>query len=256
VIKHGGLALGAFDNDELIGFVFGFLGKVEDERAAWMGMPYVHCSEMMGILPDYQSQSVGYQLKLLQREYALKQGHHLMIWTFDPLLSRNAWLNVGKLGCVVRHYIRDAYGDMGGIYAGLSTDRFEAEWWLQSKHALNHITETPPRISLDALRDSGAEIINSGILGENSVLYPSQVVHAGDEPVLLVEIPGDFQSLKQKDLGAAKAWRQHTRALFEALFEAGYLITNFVHAPDQQIERSYYVLSKNIQVPDMAESKR
>jgi chorismate synthase len=95
VQSHGGLLLGAFDGDALVGFVFGYLGMTQEGALK-------HCSHMMGVAPVYQSAGIGYQLKRAQREHALAQGHDLVTWTYDPLQSRNAYLNIRKLGAVCR----------------------------------------------------------------------------------------------------------------------------------------------------------
>jgi len=62
-----------------------------------------------------------------------------------------------------------------------------------------------------------------------------------DLPILLVEIPTDFARLKEMDIQLARQWRLHTRSVFEALFQAGYLVTDFIHSNDEP-GRSYYVL--------------
>jgi predicted GNAT superfamily acetyltransferase len=251
VIKHGGLVLGAFDHDRLVGFVFGFLGQIADERATWMGTSLIHCSEMMGVLPEYRSKSVGHRLKLEQRLYAINQGHRLMVWTFDPLLSLNAWLNIGKLGCMCRHYIRDAYGEMGGMYAGLPTDRFQVEWWLASEHVNARIGQQRKGLPLQAWINAGAELVNKGSV-TGSIVKPSSSVAPFRADTLLVEIPGDFQSLKEHDLDIAKAWRMHTRALFEEAFAAGYTIAWFTSEHDEGVARSYYILNRNIPIEQIA----
>lgn len=124
--RHGGLLLGAFDGDRLVGFVFGFLGLTADGRLK-------HCSHMAGVHPDYRDQGVGYALKLAQREHVLAQGLDLVTWTFDPLETRNAQLNFHKLGAICNTYIRNLYGAMrAAINAGPPSDRFEVEWWIRS----------------------------------------------------------------------------------------------------------------------------
>ena len=124
---NGGLLLGAYDGEELVGFVFGVLGTVQglhnriDQVAAARLQLY---STIMGVLPEYRNRSVGYQLKVAQREFALRLGVRLVTWTYDPLESRNGWLNIGKLGAICHRYVRDYHGELGGINAGLNTDRF------------------------------------------------------------------------------------------------------------------------------------
>ena len=102
IAKNGGVVLGAFAADQLIGCVFGFIGA-SDQSVTQLK----HTSHQMGVLPEWQSRGVGYALKVAQREAVLQQGLRLMTWTYDPLESKNARLNIAKLGAVCNTYIRD-----------------------------------------------------------------------------------------------------------------------------------------------------
>jgi len=253
VAENGGIVLGAFnDKADIIGFVFGFVGKVEDDRAEWMGTPYILCSEMMGVLPEYRSKSFGYRLKLVQRDYALAQGYRLMIWTYDPLLSLNANLNIDKLGCICRHYVQDAYGRLGGIYAGLSTDRFTVEWWIASQHVRNRLGDITKPESAGAWLAEGIGIINPAALGSEGLLRPGDFNLNTSAAQLLVEFPADFQAIKQAEAVLAQAWRAHTRALFEEAFRRGYIVAAFARGMPDRPQSSYYLLSSQLDIPSMA----
>lgn len=118
VSRHiGGLVLGAFDNDRLVGF----LSAIPGIRA---GHPYWH-SHMLAVTSASRDSGIGTQLKLAQKEHALQRGIRLIEWTFDPLVSRNAYLNIEKLGVIVRRYYPSFYGG--------ESDRLIAEWWLDRK---------------------------------------------------------------------------------------------------------------------------
>ena len=106
--------LGAFDGDRLIGFLSAIPG-IRD------GRPYWH-SHMLAVTTSHRDSGIGTQLKLAQKEHALKRGIRLIEWTFDPLVSRNAYLNIEKLGVIVRRYYPSFYGG--------ESDRLIAEWWL------------------------------------------------------------------------------------------------------------------------------
>src|ERR1043165_6321308 len=128
-IHNGGLVLGAFTNDQLIGFVFGFPGLESTPD----GPRAKHCSHMMGIYPQYRDSGVGFALKRAQWQMVRHQGLDHVTWTFDPLLSRNAYLNIAKLGAVCNTYRRSEYGDMrDGLNAGLPSDRFLVDWWINT----------------------------------------------------------------------------------------------------------------------------
>ncbi|HSN73476.1 MAG TPA: GNAT family N-acetyltransferase, partial [Anaerolineae bacterium] len=131
--RNGGLLLGAYDGERLVGFVFGFLGLTADGRLK-------HCSHMAGVHPDYRDQGVGYQLKLAQRGHVLAQGIDLITWTFDPLETRNAGLNFHKLGAVCNTYLRNLYGEMHDVLnAGLPSDRFQVDWWVGSQRVAERL---------------------------------------------------------------------------------------------------------------------
>lgn len=230
VQRNGGLLLGAFDGKELVGFVFGFpaYGRV--------GKPK-HCSHMMGVAPEYQGAGIGYQLKLAQREFALAQGLDLVTWTYDPLESRNAQLNMLKLGAVCRTYIRDYYGPLAdGLNAGLPTDRFQVDWWIASERVIRRLAG---RLGTSASATSHQ--VNVPERTSGGFLTPGQVSLDADATLLLVEIPADYQAIKSGDPGLALEWRLAMRQVFEAYFAAGYTVVDFGHQAEGD-HRSFYVL--------------
>jgi len=120
----GGQVIGAFDGDELIGFVLA-VAAVRDGRA------YLH-SHMAGVRDGYRNQGLGRKLKLFQREEALRRGITLIEWTFDPLEVRNAHFNLNRLGAICRKYLPNLYGvTTSPLHRGLRTDRLLAEWHLE-----------------------------------------------------------------------------------------------------------------------------
>src|SRR5690349_18726882 len=115
--KAGGAVLGAFIHGKLVGFIYALLARRDGQISHW--------SHMMGILPEYRSQGLGLQLKLAHREIALRQGIKSIRWTYDPLQTRNATLNLGKLGARVEEYVSNYYGQFHStIEQGLPSDRF------------------------------------------------------------------------------------------------------------------------------------
>jgi predicted GNAT superfamily acetyltransferase len=147
--KIGGQVLGAFDTvleakkdsgvyieqerrggpESMVGFLLALPGvKSEEGRAE----PYLH-SHMLAVLESYRNRGLGAQLKRHQRLEALKRGINLIEWTFDPLEIKNAFLNIHKLGAIVRRYEVDFYGvSSSRLQGGLPTDRLVAEWRLDS----------------------------------------------------------------------------------------------------------------------------
>jgi len=141
--KVGGQVIGAFDTgipgspaeggpESLVGFLCGLPGlkSFPDQEPK----PYLH-SHMMAVKDGYRNRGLGAKLKLAQREEALRRGIRLIEWTFDPLEIKNAFLNIHKLGAVVRSYFVDFYGvSSSRLQGGLPTDRLLAEWRLDSPH--------------------------------------------------------------------------------------------------------------------------
>lgn len=124
--ETGGQVLGAFqESGRMIGFTLALAAVRE-------GRPFLH-SHMTAVLPEYQNRGIGRQLKLFQREDAVRRGLDLVEWTFDPLELRNAHFNLVRLGAIVRRFLPNCYGVTSSpLHAGLPTDRLVAEWWLGS----------------------------------------------------------------------------------------------------------------------------
>jgi len=243
--KNGGLVLGAFDEEgRMIGLLFGFLGA-RDTTARQLK----HCSHMMGVLEGWRGEGVGYRLKLAQREHALAQGLELVTWTYDPLESLNAALNIGKLGTVCNTYFRDLYGEMeDGLNVGLSTDRFQVEWWITSQRVVHRLAIGGYRPSLDAALESGAQVLNPATAGPDGLVRPSSVPLEPTAETVLVEIPAHVQAIKAADIEMARHWRAQTRELFERCFAAGYTVTEFISQVRDNLRRSYYVLQRDFEV--------
>jgi predicted GNAT superfamily acetyltransferase len=124
--KVGGQVLGAFDGAEMVGFALAVPGV----RG---GHSYLH-SHMLAVRKEYRNGGLGRRIKLYQREEALERGIELIEWTFDPLEIKNSYLNIEKLGAIVRRYTINQYGiTTSPLQGGLPTDRLIAEWWLKSK---------------------------------------------------------------------------------------------------------------------------
>jgi predicted GNAT superfamily acetyltransferase len=241
--KNGGLVLGAFDEQgTMAGFVFGFLGMTEQGQVK-------HCSHMAGVLPQYQGQRIGYLLKLAQREHVLAQGLDLATWTYDPLEGSNASLNIGKLGVICRTYLRDVYGDTGiQLHLGLSTDRFEVEWWVRSQRAKERLESCHGKLTLDKALDMGAEKANRTGLDGRGLLRSERNDRAPGAKTILVEIPADFQAIKSADMGLAREWRAQTREIFEDCFSAGYVATEFISEVQEGLRRNFYLLQRDFRL--------
>jgi predicted GNAT superfamily acetyltransferase len=194
----GNVSWGAFDDDgALTGFVLGWAGVDE-------GGLHVH-SHMLAAVPDRRHRGVGEALKLAQRAQALDQGIEVVRWTYDPLVARNAWLNLGKLGTVIDRFARDFYGSMAdAINAGERSDRFTVAW---------HLRRTPgPHV----VTEPAVEVLLRGA-GELPRPQPT-----GERPgrAALIEIPAEYHELRLADPALGAAWRDAIAAAAEACIDA------------------------------------
>jgi predicted GNAT superfamily acetyltransferase len=210
--KIGAVLLGAFDRgDDLIGFVYGLTGLQDT---------LVHWSHMLAVRPDWQDRGVGQALKWAQRDRAVAMGIETMLWTFDPLVSRNAHVNLTRLGVRVREYVPNLYGLMASrTDAVIGSDRLIVAW------ALGQPTPSPATAPGDVPLIRGPE------------------APLPDAPTVLLAVPVDVQQLKEEDPDAARAWRRHTRTAFTHYLGAGYVVRGFAR---DAAEGPAYVLELGI----------
>src|SRR5512135_465158 len=241
VIHNGGLVLGAFDEERLVGFVFGFPGL---EFTADGPRPK-HCSHMAGVHPDYRGRGLGFALKRAQWQMVRHQGLDHITWTYDLLLSRNAYLNIARLGAVCSTYRRSEYGEMrDGLNAGLPSDRFQVDWWLNTHRVERRLGKRPrPTLTLSHLTRVGVHPQYS--LERRSDGWPRPPEHVSDlqDQLVAVDIPTYFMALKAADFALARDWRFFARELFETAFAKGYIVTDFIFDRGHDSPRSLYLLT-------------
>lgn len=149
--RIGGQVLGAFVEGKPAGFAMALPGERN-------GHPYLH-SHMLGVLAEYRNLRIGQRLKLAQRDDALRRGFELMEWTFDPLEIKNAYMNIARLGAVVRRYAPNFYGPSSSpLQGGLPTDRVYGEWWLKSERVKRVLRGDPPQYVIAERVEVPAEI--------------------------------------------------------------------------------------------------
>ena len=240
-IHNGGIVLGAFAEEEMIGFVFGFPGleMLPD------GPQPKHCSHMMGVHPAWRNTGLGFVLKRAQWQMVRKQGINHITWTYDPLLSVNAYLNVAKLGTVCNTYRRSEYGDMrDGLNAGLPSDRFQVDWWLNTRRVKHRLSKRARgTLKLAQVTKANLKSIYTPQTGPDGLLRPPEHFLPIEGSLLLAEIPPDFMALKSADFALARDWRFFAREVFETAFAEGYFVTDFVFDHEAGNHRSLYVLT-------------
>ena len=212
--RIGGIAAGAYDDSgELAGFVFGMTG-VEDGGL-------VHWSDMLGVRPGLRDSGLGTELKWYQRSEMLALGVKTILWTFDPLQSRNAHLNFNKLGIVAREYIFDMYGDTDShLHAGIGTDRLVAVWELDSERVERTRRGRP--IPMGAPTSEALGLVVDGSWPE-----PGELRLDASALRVRVAIPGNLDALKADSLERAVRWREATRAALTHYLSAGYEVVGF-----------------------------
>jgi len=180
--ETGGQVLGAFDGQRLVGYTLALVGFAN-------GTVFLH-SHMTGVNGEYRDQGVGRALKLFQREEALGRGIRLIVWTFDPLETRNAHFNLNRLGAIARKYLPNLYGlTTSPLHLGLPTDRLWVEWQLDSARAVAAISD----------------------LAKETETAPATI-----------DLPAELDRWKQSDTGEVAKVQARIREEFASWFARGY----------------------------------
>lgn len=244
--RVGGVSAGAFDKaGRLLGFVFGISGIRDGEP--------VHWSDMLAVLPEARGAGVGKRLKLYQRDRLLEQGIRRVLWTYDPLVARNANLNLNCLGARPIEYVVNLYGDTrSALHAGLDTDRFVVEWQLEGRAPADNApagTAAVPPDSDAAPAGIPAEAAPGNAPARNPPTAPIVDLDwsAAERPLpaavrVRVAAPADIDAIKAADPSCARAWQQTQRRAFTWYLANGYRVSGFEHhaAPDD----SHYVVTR------------
>jgi len=219
-VKAGGVLLGAFDGNKMVGFAYGFVSFEQGQMA--------HHSHMLAVLPEYRNYKLGEKLKRAQAEFVLQQGITLMSWTFDPLQSLNAYFNFNKLGVVSNTYFVDFYGDDAPSFLHQnSTDRRWVFWNLRQ-------ASVPDSVALDDVK----RLVE---------LQPGEIPKSfelTEEEYLAIEIPVNINELQVKNIQLAVEWREATRNAFVAAFAKGYTATGFYRMNKGGANYGVYLLSR------------
>lgn len=242
---HGGHVLAATDGDAIAGVVMGMLGadNLHSDRPAAENL-YVYSKRMI-VSRDYRNQGLGARLKFAQREFALAQGVHKIVWTFDPMLSPNAHLNVHKLGGMSRSYREDYYGTaMAGLAPDGTSDRLYLEWMLDDAGVVARANGSWQPLTVRDYLDGGALIINpAGPMGD--FVSPGPVLDVDGETVL-VQIPTRYAAMLKDQPELAQRWRAHSRDTLGEWMRRGYVVRDFVSITAETGHRfGFYVLQRD-----------
>ena len=218
----GGLAAGAFDGSgEMLGFVFGVNGVRDGE--------IVHWSHMLGVRESARNLGLGRRLKAYQRDTLGAIGVQRIFWTFDPLMAKNAYFNLDRLGAEVVEYVPDMYGtSTSPLHLGLATDRLivcltTAPAGVESRRAT--VTASTPLLTVfPRLNDLTLSLDDRS------------------PDAALIEIPGDMLEVLSRSPALARTWRLAVRDHFQWALSRGYTIAG-VHR-DAASERSFYLIAR------------
>jgi predicted GNAT superfamily acetyltransferase len=230
--KCGGTVLGAFDDDsgDMIGFLFGFLGREP-------GGPLKLCSQTMGVRKEWRGLGIAETLKRAQLEQALKADLPLITWTYDPLEAPNAHLNLHKLRAISRTYWCDVYGEhFGRLNAGLPTDRLLAEWWVGGER-LKRLADEDSRLEAEA--EPVFEVEGTGLARRIASMRLDLCA-----PALILDTVVDLQAVKRISLQLAHDWRLKVRRAFETYFARNYFAVDFISTLQNGERRNRYLLRK------------
>jgi predicted GNAT superfamily acetyltransferase len=201
--KAGNYLSGAFDGDRLVGACVGFFGAPAD------GTMHSHIA---GVSASAGGRHIGYALKLHQRVWAMNRGIGVIAWTFDPLVARNAWFNLGKLGATAAEYLPNFYGGMHDVVnGGDDTDRLLVHWDLRHPTGFAGVP--------------GHAVVALGRAADGA---PAPGVTAGE--TLLVAVPSDITAVRAADPSRAKEWRVAVRDVLGGLLADGARVAGFDRA--------------------------
>jgi predicted GNAT superfamily acetyltransferase len=260
--KVGGVAVGAFDGTgRMLGFVFGITG-VKDGRL-------VHWSHILAVEPEMRNTGLGRRLKEYQRDLLIPLGVELIYWTFDPLVAKNAHLNLNRLGAEVVEYVVDMYGRTGSALHALGTDRLVVAWRiagaadasgpLASQPAAESVGRTTSQVGSHLFTDAAAHLASQSDSGaapadRSSPAPPAPIVNltANGEPLgpamplpsaprVRIAIPADIEGMLRESPDLARAWQGTVQRSFLHYLGAGYRVTGFERAAGAG--RCYYNLS-------------
>jgi predicted GNAT superfamily acetyltransferase len=175
-LHNGAYGSVVWDGDEPIAAAFALVGKSLSHTPSELNLH----SHAAGVVSMRAGEGIGAMLKHHQWQWARENGFATITWSFDPLVRRNAWFNMIKLGAQVTGYFQNFYGELDdGINAGEQSDRVLVRW-----NVLN--SKTPQSLGLVDVRD-------------------------GD---VVIATPVDIETLRKVDKQQAQQWRAEQRALF------------------------------------------
>jgi predicted GNAT superfamily acetyltransferase len=211
--KSGNYVAGAYDGDRLLGACVGFFGGSAGRE--------LH-SHIAGVSRHALGRNVGFALKVHQRAWAMLHEVAAISWTFDPLVSRNAYFNVAKLAAAPTEYLTNFYGGMhDSINGSDDSDRVLIRWDLGAPQVAAACTGTPRRC------DAKAELAGGAVIGLSRSDTETPVVGTLDGASVLVAVPPDIERLRSVDPACARQWRLALREVLGHAMAEGARVVGF-----------------------------
>ncbi len=212
--------------------------------------PDKNYSHMMGIDPKWQGKNVGFELKMVHRNLAINHTNpkiNEIVWTVDPLLPNNAWLNFGKLGVICDTYKINYYGmpEGVGIYGGVPTDRFLVKWQIRTEKVEKAIQNV--RNGSYKNYPSYEELVDrypTFNFVRNDKFMPNDTFEEDTE--FLVEMPTNYQKIRETETKLAIDWRIRFREICIEYFQRGWVAYNYIRSLDQDKKWHNFYLFKKI----------
>jgi predicted GNAT superfamily acetyltransferase len=221
----GNYVVGAHVDGLLVGGLVGWLGGSPPDEL------HLH-SHILGVVAGVQQRGLGFELKQHQRTWCLDRGVKSVEWTFDPLVRRNAYFNLNKLGAEAREYLVNFYGEMSdGINVGEESDRLLIRWRLDSPIAQDAAAGRAHDPANEALQQGRIDaVLTVGSKGE-------PVSGSTSAAIVTCQVPDDIVALRRDDPALARAWRLAVRDALKAAFDAGYRISGVTRTGWYVLER-------------------
>jgi predicted GNAT superfamily acetyltransferase len=229
--KYGGALIGALMGGKVVGFILAFLAQYHGRL--------IHWSHMMAVEAQYRDQGLGFKMKLLHRQIARERGLKSICWTFDPLQSRNARLNIGRLGALAEEYVPDCYGRFPSLLEkGLPSDRWVANWRISTARVEARLRgETPPF-------DGALRRVNETRLTTQGFPQNRTIRLDLTDRRLLVETPTQTDRMRSEAMALARRWRFEARRIFQHYLAVGYRVEDFFPPQPATEERCFYLLRR------------
>jgi len=232
--KYGGALIGTLVDGKVVGFIFAFLAQYHGHLAHW--------SHMMAVERKYRDQGFGFKMKLVHRQVALERGIKSICWTFDPLQSRNARLNISRLGAMAEEYVPDCYGRFPSLLErGLPSDRWVVNWKVSTARVEKRLRGEAPPFDPTVPRVNETKLTAQGFAQNRSIRPDLTGRH------LLVEIPSQTDAMRTKAMPLARRWRTEARTIFQNYLARGYHVEDFFPPQPETEGRSFYLLQQRAQ---------